>query len=204
MKKTKEDASHTRQVVLTAALKTFGKYRYGGTTLEAVAKEAGMTRGAIYWHFKNKCDLLHAVIEDAYKKAEERINHVLQSSDSPLNKVRHLIREFILIISGDDEFRVMEELLVFKIQRKKELSRLYSEHMEHVSEIKTVMKNLIMEGISIGEIDPNVDPEIVVVAWISFVAGVKTAWLSDLTKLSLKENAGNLADIFINGIARRA
>jgi TetR/AcrR family acrAB operon transcriptional repressor len=203
MKKTKEEASQTRQAVLAAALKTFGKYKYSGTSLEAVAKEAGMTRGAIYWHFKNKFELLHAVIEDGYRKADERINRVLQSSDRPLNKVRQLIREFILIISGDDEFRVMEELLVFKIQRKKELSRLYTEHMEHVSEIKTWMKTLIMEGIAAGEIDPNVDPEIVVVAWISFVAGIKTAWLSDVTKISLKENAEDLANVFINGIARR-
>jgi TetR/AcrR family acrAB operon transcriptional repressor len=203
MKKTKEEASQTRQAVLAAALKTFGKYKYSGTSLEAVAKEAGMTRGAIYWHFKNKFELLHAVIEDGYRKADERINRVLQSSDRPLNKVRQLIREFILIISGDDEFRVMEELLVFKIQRKKELSRLYTEHMEHVSEIKTWMKTLIMEGIAAGEIDPNVDPEIVVVAWISFVAGIKTAWLSDVKKISLKENAEDLANVFINGIARR-
>ena len=98
----------------------------------------------------------------------------------------------------------MEELLVFKIQRKKESIRLYTEHMKHVSEIKAMMKKLILEGISIGEIDSNVDPEIVVVAWISFVAGIKTAWLSDVTKLSLKENAGNLADILINGLARRS
>lgn len=203
MKKTKKDAVQTRQAILEAALKTFGKKGYTGSSLEAVAKEAGMTRGAIYWHFKNKLELLSAVIQKCRRKSEIRLNRILDSPQSPLNKVRHLICEFFLIVSEEEEFRVVEEIKVFKSQKKKELNRLYKEHMENVKEIKALLKGLIKEGIARGELDNRIDPDTVVVALISYIGGLKSAWLSGVSTFSLKECAENLADIFINGISKK-
>lgn len=203
MKKTKEEAARTRRAVLKAAVKTFSLKGYSGTSLEAVAKEAGMTRGAIYWHFKNKYQLLDAVIQQTHEKMKARVEKVFDSPISPMNKARQLIYEFFLIISEEDEFRVIEELMVFKSQKKKELQRFYKDHMEKVKEMRELMKGLILEGIEAGEFDSRLDPEIAVSAWISYVGGIKSAWLSDIETFSLRESAESLADIFINGIARR-
>lgn len=203
MKKTKEEAAQTRRTVLEAAVKTFSKKGYGGTSLEAVAKEAGMTRGAIYWHFKNKYELLDAVIQQTHEKMKVRVEKVLHSPFSPLKKVRQLIYEFFLIISEEEEFQVIEEVIVFKAEKKKELQRFYTDHMEKVKEMRELMKDLIREGIEAGEFDPGLDPELAVLAWISYVGGVKSAWLSDIETFSLRESAEGLADIFITGIARR-
>ncbi len=57
MRKTKEEAAETRQALLRAALAVFSRQGYAATRLEDVAHEAGVTRGAIYWHFKSKADL---------------------------------------------------------------------------------------------------------------------------------------------------
>ncbi len=54
MKKTKEESDLTRQAILDAAMVVFSKKGYSQTTLVEVAKEAEMTRGAIYWHFKDR------------------------------------------------------------------------------------------------------------------------------------------------------
>jgi TetR/AcrR family acrAB operon transcriptional repressor len=203
MKKTKEEAALTRQALLDAALKTFCKKGYSGTSLETVAKEAGMTRGAIYWHFKNKFQLLTAVIMMAYEKAKVRVDRVLQSPQGPLQKIRRLLRELFLIVAEEKEFKVIEEVLLFKVEKKKELKRLYDEHMEKVKEMKEILKRLVEEGIAAGEFDDGIAPDTVVVAMLSYVGGIKTAWLSDRTSFSTKENAQNLADIFINGIAKK-
>lgn len=203
MKKTKEEAALTRQALLDAALKTFCKKGYSGTSLETVAKEAGMTRGAIYWHFKNKFQLLTAVIMMAYEKAKVRVDRVLQSPQGPLQKIRRLLRELFLIVAEEKEFKVIEEVLLFKVEKKKELKRLYDEHMEKVKEMKEILKQLVEEGIAAGEFDDGIAPDTVVVAMLSYVGGIKTAWLSDRTSFSIKENAQSLADIFINGIAKK-
>ena len=52
-----------RSRILEAALKTFGERGFYGTTMEDVAAEAGITKGTIYWYFKNKEELFSGIID---------------------------------------------------------------------------------------------------------------------------------------------
>ena len=54
MRKTKTEAQKTRQHLLDAALEVFWREGVTRASLQAIAQEAGVTRGALYWHFKNK------------------------------------------------------------------------------------------------------------------------------------------------------
>ena len=56
MRKTKEEAQQTRCNLLAAALTVFYHRGVAHTSLDEIAKAAGVTRGALYWHFKNKED----------------------------------------------------------------------------------------------------------------------------------------------------
>ena len=62
VRRTKADAAATRQALIYAAERCFSRLGVAGATLTKVAAEAGLTRGAIYWHFANKADLLDAVV----------------------------------------------------------------------------------------------------------------------------------------------
>ena len=62
-RKTKEEALKTREAILDSAIRVFSIRGVSRTTLANIAKEAGVTRGAIYWHFRNKEDLLAALWE---------------------------------------------------------------------------------------------------------------------------------------------
>ncbi len=64
MRRTKEDAAKTRQEILQAAEALFLERGYENVTLEHIAASAGITRGAIHWHFKNKQGLLFALREE--------------------------------------------------------------------------------------------------------------------------------------------
>lgn len=202
MKRTKEDAALTRQMVLAAALKVFGRKGFSQTTLAEVAQEAGLTRGAIYWHFKNKNEMFGAVLEVLYERSRERVIKVLQSEQSPLLKIRQLIGEFLRIISDEDEFRVIEEFHMLEFQKTKELKKLCKKHQEKMEEMRTELQNLISEGIASGDLDNRFDPTITTWALISYLAGMKTAWLSGIAEISIRENADKLVDIFINGIVK--
>ena len=57
MRKTKEEAQQTRSNLLNAALNVFYERGVSKASLDEIAKTAGVTRGALYWHFKNKEDL---------------------------------------------------------------------------------------------------------------------------------------------------
>ena len=56
-RKTKQEAQETRQHILDVALRLFSQQGVSSTSLGEIAKAAGVTRGAIYWHFKDKSDL---------------------------------------------------------------------------------------------------------------------------------------------------
>ena len=60
---TKEEALETRNRILDAAEDVFHAYGVSRTSLADVAEAAGVSRGAIYWHFKNKSDLFDAMCE---------------------------------------------------------------------------------------------------------------------------------------------
>lgn len=61
MRKTKIEAQKTRQHLLDAALEVFWRNGVTRSSLQEIAQEAGVTRGALYWHFKNKEDLFDAL-----------------------------------------------------------------------------------------------------------------------------------------------
>ena len=66
MRKTKTEAQKTRQHLLDTALEVFWRDGVTRASLQAIAQEAGVTRGALYWHFKNKEDLFETLFEQQY------------------------------------------------------------------------------------------------------------------------------------------
>ena len=74
MRKTKECADKTRGAILDAAEMVFFRQGVAATTLSQIAAEAGLTRGAIYWHFANKLDLFKAMQERAHLPKERFFN----------------------------------------------------------------------------------------------------------------------------------
>lgn len=64
MRRTKEDALATRQAILQSALDTFYERGYSKTTFDEIAHRINLTKGAVYWHFRNKPDLVAAILND--------------------------------------------------------------------------------------------------------------------------------------------
>lgn len=63
MRRTKADAEKTKAMILNSALILFDEQGFTATTLGAIAEKAGVTRGAIYWHFDDKIDIFTALGE---------------------------------------------------------------------------------------------------------------------------------------------
>ena len=58
VRKTKEDTEQTRLAIMEAALQTFYEKGFSRTTFDEIAKRIDMTKGAVYWHFRNKADVI--------------------------------------------------------------------------------------------------------------------------------------------------
>lgn len=73
VRKCKEDAEKTRQAILESALDIFSEKGYAKTTFDEIAAHAGFTKGAVYWYFKNKADLVAALITEYVQRKRMEI-----------------------------------------------------------------------------------------------------------------------------------
>src|SRR5687767_6375812 len=110
MRKTKEDAAQTRQLVLDTALSVFSRKGYAATTLDDIAKEASLTRGAIYWHFKDKAELYSVLIQETSAQVYTTSANILAQSGSPLEKLRRYLIWQLEAVETDAPYRAIVEL----------------------------------------------------------------------------------------------
>lgn len=90
MRRTKDQAEATRCALLDAAEIVFLARGVANATLEEIAREAGVTRGALYWHFKDKTALYAAMLERVRFPLEDLVNAQPTGQD-PLGAVeRHI------------------------------------------------------------------------------------------------------------------
>jgi TetR/AcrR family acrAB operon transcriptional repressor len=89
-RRTKAEAAATREALIDAAEEMFMEHGVARTSLEQIARHAGMTRGAVYWHFKNKADLFRAMLERVRMPFGELVREIDDPAltESPLNAIR--------------------------------------------------------------------------------------------------------------------
>ena len=89
-RRTKEEAQQTRETILMTALDMFCDKGYSRTTFDEIAKKINLTKGAVYWHFRNKPDIIKALIIEAFERNQAAINREI----SEVNTLDDLLRYF--------------------------------------------------------------------------------------------------------------
>lgn len=116
-RKTKQQALETRQHILDVALRLFSQQGVSSTSLAAIAKEAGVTRGAIYWHFKNKSDLFNEI----WVLSEANINDLeveyrAKFPNDPLSVIREILVYILEATVTEERRRLMMEIIFHKCE----------------------------------------------------------------------------------------
>ena len=113
----------TKQKIMTIAREHFSRYGYAGTNLEAIGKEAGLTRGPLYYYFKNKKELYQTVIEQEKETVIGQYQEIFEQPCSIFEKLeilfsvlprRHCCKRSVLGDRGNRRFR-------FRITRKRSI-----------------------------------------------------------------------------------
>ncbi len=74
-----EQSEFTRTALLDAARELFTERGYAGTATEDIAQRAGVTRGALYYQFRDKVGLFYAVLDDLSRSTNETVGIAMQS-----------------------------------------------------------------------------------------------------------------------------
>ncbi|MCM2416250.1 MULTISPECIES: ScbR family autoregulator-binding transcription factor [unclassified Streptomyces] len=96
-----ERAIRTREGILRAASQLFADKGYPSVTILDVAQLAGMTKGAVYFHYTNKEALAHAVTSEFYERLPAIAQTVEDLGLSPLASVAELLTRTALALRDD-------------------------------------------------------------------------------------------------------
>lgn len=128
---TKEEALATRESLLDAAEAVFAEKGVSRTSLHDIAQAAGVSRGAIYWHFKNKADLFNAMMERITLPMETTLHQIGHNPDlDPLEELLGAILDAIQKIASDDRTRRVFEVATLKVEYVDELLAVKSRQVK--------------------------------------------------------------------------
>jgi AcrR family transcriptional regulator len=129
-RKTKEEAEKTRQALLKAALDVFFTRGVGRASLQEIAAQAGVTRGAVYWHFKDKAELLKTLADETFLPHEDLLDRlVADESANPLEALHVACVESMASIANDPVKRCVFTILLKRCEYVDEM-RVLTERNE--------------------------------------------------------------------------
>ncbi|HJW02160.1 MAG TPA: TetR family transcriptional regulator [Azospira sp.] len=108
-------ADMTRATLIDGARQAFLELGVNGASLDQVAARAGVTRGAIYWHFGNKAELFFALVEESRAKLLARLQ-ASAGHDDPLERLCQQWQELLHILQDDRVLREVLEIVLFRCE----------------------------------------------------------------------------------------
>jgi TetR/AcrR family transcriptional regulator, acrAB operon repressor len=204
MRRTPEQAAATREQLLEAALRVFSKKGYAATTLEEISKEAGFTRGALYWHFQSKAELFAALIQERARPAARVFEEAFAEGASPLAALKRLLVRSVELLEEDEDYRRALELSWLKAEITDELAPAFRKKLEGISGVIARLSALISRGVAEGEIRPSIDPDIAAWAAYALMGGLMTMHLMSPALLAPKPQAEEAIALFLDGLRAAA
>lgn len=199
-RKTKLEAERTRQDILNAALALFHDRGYSRTTLDQIARQAGVTRGAIYWHFKDKVDLFVALKDDIEGAAGMRIADLLQLPVDCLSDLREGLLFFFRNLEQDQRFRTYFKTVIFRTEFTEDLQPLMALYQKRLGRLQRRDEEALVRLQAVGAVRPEVDCARTALALRALMVGLLHTWLMENETFSLTEQGGALVDDFLAGL----
>lgn len=200
-RKTKEEALVTRNQLLDAAEKLFSTQGVARTSLHDIAESAGLTRGAVYWHFDNKGDLLTALWERAAAPMRASFDQdCLLSEDDPLGRLRMLASFKARHIECDPHVRAVMTILMLRCEMAEE-TRTASEYFMREREYTyTRVSEVLRRAIEMGQLPASINVDASVIGLCCMIDGIVFHWLMKPDRFALKATAVHAIDAYIAGL----
>lgn len=193
-RKTKQDAALTKQGIIDAAREVFLVRGVGRTTMEHIAAQAGVTRGAIYWHFRNKIDLFHAMREQVLLPLIDRMDDTLlvEGPDSPLTNIENFLCGTVQVLDESMEARQIYEIMMTKCEYVDEFSDVLQQIVANCSGITEKIALIYERARSRDELRAGLNPEKLAQDTNLFFSGLLHMWVKDVNNNGFRHSAREL------------
>jgi TetR/AcrR family acrAB operon transcriptional repressor len=203
-RRTKAEALATRNRILDAAERVFSRRGASRPSLEDIAAAAGVTRGAIYWHFRNKADLFAAMLARVTLPMEEMVG---RSGDDaltdPLGYIRRCMVTVLRKTTDDAQTRRVFEIVCHKCEYVDEMARVRDRYVEMRADCLGELERGVRNAIRRGLLPAGVNARSAAVGLHALVDGLISNWLLDPKYFPLAREAEAMVDRYLAGLGAR-
>lgn len=202
-RRTKEDAEATRHALLDAAEIVFYECGVSGASLADVAKQAGLTRGAIYWHFKGKLDLFEAMMQRVTLPLEQVFATQTQAQDTqlpPLERVLTNLELVFRVISTDTRARRVFEIAMIKVAHVGELAAVRQRWIAGSDRFVALMAKDLALALNDVAGCPRISAHLAAKGLHAMFDGLLYAWVLRGGAFALEEEGMQLARFYLQGL----
>lgn len=195
MKRTREAALDTREGILDAAEHQFFERGVSRTTLEHIARAAGVTRGAVYWHFRNKAELFSAMMARVRMPLESSLHHLVETAITIDELERHCISSLVEL-QHDARLRRVYTVLLLQCEYSADMQSLVERERAVKEGISRSLARLFARLQDTGQVLPVLPPRLLALGVYAYMLGLFTDYLRTPEQYRMPEDAEHLVGYF--------
>jgi TetR/AcrR family acrAB operon transcriptional repressor len=198
---TKEKALETRDRILDAAEDVFHARGVSSTSLADVADAADLTRGAIYWHFKNKADLFDAMCQRIRLPMQTLCDTMAdQKTSDPLGELRATCRFLFRETVDNPHYNKVLDILMHKCEFVDPADPIFIRQQEWMQQCDINNKLLLSNAIAKQQLPATLDARLASIMLHSMICGLLTTWLFAPDSFDLIQDGGKIIDAYIDAL----
>ncbi len=194
-RRTKEEAQETRNRLMAAGLEQFCEKGIARTTLSDIATAAGVTRGAFYWHFKNKAELFEAL----WAQLRNPLDELAELSESPqepqpLERLRELMVLVLQVVVSNPVHQHIFRLLINRNDLDGELRQIGA-HMQMMhGQFRARTERILTNAVNRGQLPADLPVELAAFMLHSMIEGLIANCIAGDNKVDMPTEAPAIVD----------
>lgn len=201
VRRTREEALATREQLLDAAIQVFRERGVGSTTLGEVADAAGVTRGAIYWHFRSKADLFEAMVERAELPLDSVLNDLEREAlADPLAAVRDGALRALMHLAESPRMQAAYDVMFLRCEYNDEFQAIERRQLQERAMCIEHCRRALDLAVRRAQLPASTDTLVAAQGLYAFVSGLMRDWIQAPEGRDLKAAAPRLIDVYMAGL----
>jgi AcrR family transcriptional regulator len=185
--------------ILKQAMRLFLEKGYHGTSIEDITQAAGLTRGALYWHYKKKEDLLKKIIEEFEKRSLDGLIHsVREVKGGALDKFEKMLRYNAAFAYYNRELCVSFTTLAVEFLGAHH--RIETKFRHIYEKYQNFLSDLILQGQKEKVFNKKINANLTALAIMAFHDGILLHWSMNRGKIDEKAFVETYRKIILNGL----
>src|SRR6266404_6267786 len=160
----------SRKQLMQAAIDCFARLGYQGTSIDRIARDAGVTKGAVYYHFRDKEELLFEAVKDRIGGFEQLVLEEVSPAQDALENLRHVVDACFFHATVSNHRRFIITLMIEALDTN---PRLSAEFRDILRRMRTFLTTVVLRGQQKGTLRADVAPEAAAAVIIGGIIGAE-------------------------------